>query len=328
MLQRYRQTLQTQDAPFPPPIVGIPPDGLLASLPSPPAGRTGWPWTTQSPPSGKIARTAAPFTISVVVPSYRQGPYLEEALRSILLQNHPALQLIVIDGGSNDDSGAILSRYRPWLSFVRIGRDRGQAHAINLGLSLASGDIVGWLNSDDAYLPGALAAVEVEFTRNPRLEFLYGDGIYLEQHLNGRCYYSASSLALDRYLGFGGLIPSHAAFWRTVITEPLWENLHCNVDGELWFRLLRGRRRGHLPLPLGMLRGQPEAKSVDPRWAEAWHHDDTVIHAWHGRLSMPNYLLQREFPRVQRLYRWWIARRWRDRRRRFIDAANWQPDIP
>ena len=138
-----------------------------------------------------------------------------------------------MDGGSSDGTRGILEKYRPWLSAVNSAPDCGQGHALNLGFSLGSGSVVGWLNSDDFYLPRALGTVATAFS-DPTLEFFHADGLYLLQE-TGEYRYSSGQLALDRYLHFGGLIMSHTAFWRNEIHQPIWEAMQCNVDGELWF---------------------------------------------------------------------------------------------
>jgi len=106
--------------------------------------------------------------ISVVIPSYNQGRFLEETIRSTVDQVYPNREIIVIDGGSSDESVPIIQRYavhfRSWVS----ERDRGQSHAINKGFALAVGDVFAWLNSDDTYLPGALQAVAEVFATAPR----------------------------------------------------------------------------------------------------------------------------------------------------------------
>jgi glycosyltransferase involved in cell wall biosynthesis len=104
-------------------------------------------------------------TISIITPSLNQGEFLEETLRSVLLQGYPKLQYIVIDGGSTDGSVEIIRRYAPWLFYWVSEPDRGQAHAINKGLELATGRVVAYLNSDDLYLPGALLHVGQTFAQ-------------------------------------------------------------------------------------------------------------------------------------------------------------------
>ncbi|WP_204101481.1 glycosyltransferase family 2 protein [Occallatibacter savannae] len=105
--------------------------------------------------------------ISIVTPSFNQGKYLEETIRSVLLQGYPKLQYIVIDGGSSDESLSILQKYGPWLSYWVSKPDRGQPSAINEGLQMATGTLFGFLNSDDLLAPGALFAIAEAHLRAP-----------------------------------------------------------------------------------------------------------------------------------------------------------------
>ncbi len=128
-------------------------------LPDPPPGKTGWPWFPEIGPAGRDVPTPCGGwpRISVVVTSFDQAPFLEEALRSLLLQGYPDLETIVVDGGSRDGSFEILERYGDSLSYWQSASDGGQSSAINLGFARATGDLVTFFSSDDAYLPGALA---------------------------------------------------------------------------------------------------------------------------------------------------------------------------
>lgn len=129
----------------------------LSELPPAPSGRSGWPWTDAPDPlPGTLPNDAAWPRVSIVTVSFNQGQYLEETIRSVLLQGYPNLEYIVIDGGSTDDSVAIIERYAPWISDWVSEPDRGQADALNKGFARTSGDWLGWLNSDDVYTPGAL----------------------------------------------------------------------------------------------------------------------------------------------------------------------------
>jgi glycosyltransferase involved in cell wall biosynthesis len=132
--------------------------GLLASLPAPLPGRSGWPWNVETDPATYSHRSQWP-RISIVTPSFNQGAFVEETIRSVLLQNYPDLQYIVIDGGSTDGTVNILEKYSPWIDYWVSERDRGQSHAINKGLARCDGEWFNWINSDDCLLPGGLAAV-------------------------------------------------------------------------------------------------------------------------------------------------------------------------
>ena len=140
----------------------------MAELPPPPPGKTGWPWTEDGVPSS--VSLAAGFVwprISIVTPSFNQGCFIEETIRSVLLQGCPDLEYIVIDGGSTDDSVAVIRKYAPWISYWVSEKDRGQSHALNKGLERVTGPVFGWLNSDDFYLPGALARAVDLRARHP-----------------------------------------------------------------------------------------------------------------------------------------------------------------
>lgn len=132
----------------------------LRELPRPSHAHLGWPWDTTSE---SITGRDLP-RITVITPSFNQAEYLEETLRSVLLQGYPDLEYLVVDGGSTDGSVEILRRYEPWLSWWCSEQDAGQADALNKALRHATGRIFNWVNSDDRLEPGALALVSGLFT--------------------------------------------------------------------------------------------------------------------------------------------------------------------
>lgn len=119
--------------------------------------------------------------ISVITPSYNQGQYLEQTIDSVLSQNYPKLEYIIIDGGSTDNSVAIIKKYEKYLTFWQSKPDKGQSDAINVGLKMASGQISSWLNSDDYYLSGCLNNVSHSYQKNNKASFYYGNGFRVDE---------------------------------------------------------------------------------------------------------------------------------------------------
>ena len=140
----------------------------VTELPPPPQGKIGWPWTVGSHriPSGSFHECVWP-RITIVTPSYNQCNFIEETIRSVLLQGYPNLEYIIIDGNSKDGSQEIIRKYEPWINYWVSEPDRCQAHAISKGAARASGEIFGWLNSDDFFMPGALQYIAKIYQEHP-----------------------------------------------------------------------------------------------------------------------------------------------------------------
>jgi len=151
-LNEYKQEFKKQGIVTPLPVVPFSKTGLLAELPSPPPQKTGWPWTEEVNPNVYENKANWP-KFSVITPSFNQGCFIEETIRSVLLQNYPNAEYMIMDGGSSDESLEIIKKYEKWLSFSTSEKDRGQAHAINRGLSILDGKYWQWINSDDYYFP-------------------------------------------------------------------------------------------------------------------------------------------------------------------------------
>jgi glycosyltransferase involved in cell wall biosynthesis len=126
-----------------------------------------------SPVTSHAPDGAAWPRVSVVTPSFNQGQFIEQTIRSVLLQGYPNLEYIIIDGGSTDESVEVIRKYERHFAHWESERDRGQSHAINKGFARATGDVMCWLNSDDFFLPGTLYAVALQYLQEP-FDFLYG----------------------------------------------------------------------------------------------------------------------------------------------------------
>lgn len=231
-------------------------------LPAPLTLGVGWPFEG-SPITGLKQLSAYP-RITVVTPSYNQGRFLEQTIRSVLLQNYPNLEYFVIDGGSNDESVSVIEHYAPWIHYWHSEPDRGQSHAINTGLAMATGDLVAWLNSDDMYFPGTLLAIAEAALNHPEAVLIYGEAdlVYEDGSLMEKNY----SKPYDKQIMLkeGNPVPQPSAFIRRQILKEvgdLDESLHFTMDYDLWFRLGDAGKVIYLEQRLSMMRTYPEAKT-------------------------------------------------------------------
>jgi glycosyltransferase involved in cell wall biosynthesis/GT2 family glycosyltransferase len=203
--------------------------------------------------------------IAIVTPSYNQAAFLPRTIESVLQQNYPRLEYVVQDGGSTDDTGAILERYRRLLTHCESRGDRGQAEAINLGFGHTTGEIMAYLNSDDLLLPGALAAVAGCFAAHPEVDVVYGHRIIIDDHDRevGRWVLPPHDGQALLWLDY---VPQETLFWR----RRLWEQVGGRLDEDLqfaldWDLLIRFQQAGarfvRLPRFLAAFRVHPAQKT-------------------------------------------------------------------
>ncbi|MDB5120208.1 MAG: glycosyltransferase [Sphingobacteriales bacterium] len=259
--------------------------GLLDVLPLSPENKTGWCWTEQSDPKIYLNRTSWP-KITIVSPSFNQGTFLEETIRSVLLQNYPNLEYIVIDGGSTDESLAILEKYSPWISYWQSEADKGQGQAINLGFSLGSGEYYAWINSDDYYLKNVFNTVINTFL-STEAEFIYGYG-YSKNVSDNKLVISKILPLLDYFIKIPGLIQP-STFWKSSIHKPIWEELDCAIDYELWLRLVKGKKRRLIKEPLSVAYIHNLAKTHNLQMKAKWHEDHLRTWALDAHGAVPEW---------------------------------------
>jgi hypothetical protein len=204
-------------------------------------------------------------TISIVTPSYQQGQFLERTMASVLDQNYPALEYYVQDGGSSDDTVEILRRYDDLLSGWASEPDDGQGMAINRGFASTTGEIMGWLNSDDLLLPGALAQVARYFADHPEVDVVYGNRLMIDAN-DGQIGAWILPGHDDDALTLADFVPQETLFWR----RRIWDAAGARIDEDFayaldWDLLLRfrtaGARMAHLPRYLGAFRVHDEQKT-------------------------------------------------------------------
>jgi len=214
--------------------------GLLKELPVPSENKKSWPWHGEIKPEAYKYRNNWP-TISIVVPSYNQGRFLEETLRSILLQNYPSIEIIIIDGGSKDETVDIIKKYEPWIKYWVSEKDKGQSDAINKGFARVTGDIVTWLCSDDLFTMGALKRAAEIFSELPTdYGIVYGGTTLFGENFKSTQSYDYDNSGIERYIS-GQAFPQPSSFIKRayLIEAGAWvrEDLHLGMDYDLFARL-------------------------------------------------------------------------------------------
>lgn len=216
--------------------------------------------------------------ISIVTCSYQQGRYLEQAMRSVLEQDYPALEYIVVDGGSSDGSRSILERHAGHLAWWVSEPDRGQTHALAKGFARATGDVWGWLCSDDLLLPGALQRVGEFFAARPEVLAAYGDALWIDAQ--GRFLRPKKEMGFNRFVFLydHNYVPQPSMFWRRSLYDAvrgLDPRFDLAMDADLWERFSAHTRIERIPAYLSCMRHY-DAQKVRSRRADALAEDRAI----------------------------------------------------
>ena len=201
--------------------------------------------------------------VSIITPSFHQARYLEATIESVLSQDYPHIEYIVIDGASTDSSVEIIKKYENRLAYWVSEKDNGQADAINKGLALAKSDIVAWLNSDDYYLPNAISAAVKAFEENPDAVMVYGDILAVDEWGHTINLLKYKQLSKEDLLCFQ-IIGQPAVFFRREVYEKsggLDTTFHFLLDHHLWIRIAQHGRILHVPQTWAAARYHAEAKN-------------------------------------------------------------------
>jgi len=254
------------------------------------------------------------ITISVVTPSFNQGIFLDETIRSVISQGGDFfIDYIIMDGGSTDDSVKIIKKYdeliksASWkpgcrgIEFRWVSeKDKGQTHAINKGFRIAKGQIVSWINSDDLYCDKAFSLIIDHFARHPADDFVFGDGDVIDEHGNLQWEwlsrpYNFSLLKSYHFLwnDFTNYIMQQATFWRTNVFQKIGylnESFHYAMDVEYWLRVGRAElKAAHIPFKLGkfrMIEGTKSLSSATIFWPEFLE----IFRSYNGPRAMEPFL--------------------------------------
>jgi glycosyltransferase involved in cell wall biosynthesis len=203
--------------------------------------------------------------VSIITPSFNQARYLEETIRSVLDQDHPQLEYIIVDGGSTDGSLEIIKKYADRLAWWVSEKDQGQTDAINKGFARAKGEVLAWLNSDDTYNPGAISAALAFLQAHPQAGLVYGDTNFIDE--NGKILGAFPAAQTDyKRLRRGYVhIPQQAAFFRADIWKqvgPLDPSFYFAMDYDLWVRIASHSPIFYTPQVWANFRLHSEGKTV------------------------------------------------------------------
>jgi glycosyltransferase involved in cell wall biosynthesis len=212
----------------------------IGDLPLPPEDKQGWPWDIDNTiPERKPIDLDWPC-LSIITPSYNQGEFIEETIRSVLLQGYPNLEYIIIDGGSTDNTLEIIKKYEPYISYWVSEPDQGQTDALNKGIQKITGEVFAWLNSDDFYVPHTFHLIGKAF-RDHSFDICYGKCEFIDTE--GKFLFDwpyVDSLTLARVIA-DNLVPQPSCFLNAQAIKangPLSQELQYSFDYEYWVRLL------------------------------------------------------------------------------------------
>ena len=227
--------------------------------------------------------------ISIVTPSYNQAAFLEKTIRSVLLQGYPNLEYIIIDGGSTDGSIDIIKRYERWISFWASEPDRGQSHAINKGFIKATGDLLGWLNSDDFYLPGALFRIAEAYLEKRSVGAVYGQGHLIDEQDEVVFEPSLPQVSeqnlFEWFSGGAEFMQPSCLFSKQAWSQcgPLSEELDFAMDLDLWVKIAKSFEFRKIEDLLSMSYKHDQAKTTQHK--ELSRIDVAIVYAMHGNVK-------------------------------------------
>lgn len=202
--------------------------------------------------------------VSLVVPSFNQGKFIEETLQSVILQSYPNLELLVMDGGSTDNTVEILKKYSRKIARWVSEPDQGQTDAINKGWRFATGEFLGWINSDDLLLPDAITRAVAYLNAHDRCGFVYGDLIMIDANGGELGVQTYEEFDLTRLVSSAGWISQPGNLFRRATYEAIGEldaSLHFQMDLDYWIRTALRYDVGYLRCPLAKFRQHENSKT-------------------------------------------------------------------
>lgn len=231
--------------------------------------------------------------VTIVTPSFNQGGFIRATIESVLSQDYPNIEYLVMDGGSTDETASVVSEYSSRLTFISE-KDRGQSDAINKGFRMGRGAVMAWLNSDDIYLPGAVSAAVEAFKNKPDAGAVYGEGYQMDRDDRERRRFPCTQKPdLWRLVHLSDYILQQSTYFRKDVLEDVGyvdESLHYVMDWDLLIRIGLRYPLAYIPQYMGCIREYPEAKT----FAGGERRIDeirTILHRHTGRRLPPGLIV-------------------------------------
>jgi len=278
-------------------LIGAPLVWYFRALPRPALPRPGAFAHVTAPNEPLLLLETAP-KISIVTPSYQQGPFLEWTIRSVLEQGYPNLEYVVMDGGSTDETGEILARYKDRLAYCESAPDKGQADAVVRGFEHTSGEIMAYLNSDDLLAPGALHFAARFLTEHPEVDAVYSHRVFIDEQNRVTRYWILPphhTWMMQRW----DYIPQETCFWRRRTYEKVGginRDFQFALDYDLFVRFMKHGRMERANRFLGAFREHSSSKTSlqqgpHPEVAKVYETHGIRIADWHRLPQLAQYEL-------------------------------------
>jgi len=245
--------------------------------------------------------------VSIVTPSYNQGQFLERTILSVLNQNYPNLEYIIIDGGSTDGSVEIIRKYEKYLSYWVSEKDKGQADAINKGFQKSTGSIIAWLNSDDTYLPEAFYKIMKNFKQNPEADLIFGDIYFINEHDKRIGELKFTEFDFKTLIYEGGNLHQTGTFWTRKIYEEvggLNSNYKFCMDYDFFCRVANVGKLNHMRDFLANFRIHADAKSATINHIGCKEHQEIMKRYIPKDLNKRNLKYSKIICTIRRFYKY------------------------
>lgn len=254
-------------------------DLKIKQFPASPLKENDWPWIDCSQNLPETMPDGSPWPrISIITPSYNQGKYIEETIRSVLMQGYPNLEYIIMDGGSTDESVEIIKKYEPWLTYWASEKDEGQSDAINKGFQRANGEIMAYINSDDVYMPYTFSLIARLFRQFKDIDWITGHSSFLvdsqvisPRRNHGDAYNGQLMRSGFHTPWFLGIPQQVSTFWKRELFLRsggfVDKKFFHAMDVDLWVRMSKFSAPTFVSATLALMRLHNEQKSIETKIA-------------------------------------------------------------